>query len=138
MKLTSTLLPLMGALTLAFASQAYAQEQTVVIGLTGPLSGSNAFAGKDNENGVRLAVDDLNSKKITVGGKTIKFVLQSEDDQCDPKTGVQVAQKFVDSGVKFVMGPYCSGVAVPASRIYNEGGAMMSTVGTNPKVTLGG
>lgn len=138
MKLNSTLLPLMGALTLAFASQAIAQEQTVVIGLTGPLSGSNAFAGKDNENGVRLAVDDLNSKKITVGGKTLKFVLQSEDDQCDPKAGVQVAQKFVDGGVKFVMGPYCSGVAVPASRIYNEGGAMMSTVGTNPKVTLGG
>lgn len=138
MKHTSTLLPLMGAMTLAFASQAYAQEQTVVIGLTGPLSGSNAFAGKDNENGVRLAVDDLNSKKITVGGKTLKFVLQSEDDQCDPKAGVQVAQKFIDDGVKFVMGPYCSGVAVPASRIYNEGGAMMSTVGTNPKVTLGG
>jgi len=138
MKHTSTLLPLMGALTLAFASQAYAQEQKVVIGLTGPLSGSNAFAGKDNENGVRLAIEDLNSKKITVGGKTLKFELQSEDDQCDPKSGVQVAQKFVDSGVKFVMGPYCSGVAVPASRIYNEGGAMMSTVGTNPKVTLGG
>jgi ABC-type branched-subunit amino acid transport system substrate-binding protein len=128
----------MGALTLAFAGQVYAQEQTVVIGLTGPLSGSNAFAGKDNENGVRLAVDELNRKKITVGGKTLKFVLQSEDDQCDPKAGVQVAQKFVDGGVKFVMGPYCSGVAVPASRIYNEGGAMMSTVGTNPKVTLGG
>ncbi len=138
MKLTSTLLPLMGALTLAFASQVYAQEQTVVIGLTGPLSGSNAFAGKDNENGVRLAVEDLNAKKITVGGKTLKFVLQSEDDQCDPRAGVQVAQKLVDGGVKFVMGPYCSGVAVPASRIYNEGGAMMSTVGTNPKVTLGG
>lgn len=138
MKFTSTLLPLMGALTLAFASQAYAQEQTVVIGLTGPLSGANAFAGKDNENGVRLAVEDLNSKKITVGGKTLKFVLQSEDDQCDPKAGVQVAQKFVDGGVKFVMGPYCSGVAVPASRIYSDGGAMLSTVGTNPKVTLGG
>ena len=87
MKLTSTLLPLMGALTLAFASQAYAQEQTVVIGLTGPLSGSNAFAGKDNENGVRLAVEDLNSKKITVGGKTIKFVLQSEDDRDHPRSG---------------------------------------------------
>lgn len=138
MKIIPTLLPLMGAMTLVFSSQAYAQEQTVLIGLTGPLSGSNAFAGKDNENGVRLAVDDLNSKKISVGGKTLKFVLQSEDDQCDPKAGVQVAQKFIDDGVKFVMGPYCSGVAVPASRIYNEGGAMMSTVGTNPKVTLGG
>jgi len=130
-------LPLM-ALTVALASVAHAQEQKVIIGLTGPLSGSNAFAGKDNENGVRLAVEDLNARRIKVEGKTLKFELQSEDDQCDPKTGVQVAQKFVDGGVKFVMGPYCSGVAVPASRVYNAGNAILSTVGTNPKVTLGG
>lgn len=138
MKLKTTFIPLFGALALAFASHAYAQEQKVVIGLTGPLSGANAFAGKDNENGVRLAIEDLNSKKITVGGKMLKFELQSEDDQCDPRAGVMVAQKLVDSGVKFVMGPYCSGVAVPASRLYSQGGAMLSTVGTNPKVTQGG
>jgi len=130
--------PTLIALTVALAGVAHAQEQKVIIGLTGPLSGSNAFAGKDNENGVRLAVEDLNARKIKVEGKTLKFELQSEDDQCDPKTGVQVAQKFVDGGVKFVMGPYCSGVAVPASRVYNAGNAILSTVGTNPKVTLGG
>ncbi|MES2878053.1 MAG: branched-chain amino acid ABC transporter substrate-binding protein [Pseudomonadota bacterium] len=132
------LLPLSGALLLALAGGAYADDQLVKIGLTGPLSGSNAFAGKDNENGVRLALEELNSKKITVAGKTLKFELQSEDDQCDPKAGVNVAQKLVDAGVKFVMGPYCSGVAIPASRVYNDGGTMMSTVGTNPKVTQNG
>lgn len=132
------LLPLIGAMALALASPAQAQDQVVKIGNTGPLSGPNAFAGKDNENGVHMAIEDLNAKKIVVGGKTIKFELQSEDDQCDPKAGVAVAQKLVDSGIKFVMGPYCSGVAIPASRVYNEGGAMMSTVGTNPKVTQGG
>lgn len=136
MKFTSKLLPLLGVMAVAFAAQA--QEQKVVIGMTGPLSGSNAFAGKDNENGVRLAIEELNAKIITVAGKTVKFELQSEDDQCDPKAGVQVAQKLMDGGVKFVMGPYCSGVAVPASRVYSDGGAMLSTVGTNPKVTLGG
>jgi ABC-type branched-subunit amino acid transport system substrate-binding protein len=125
-------------LTLGMASASHAQEQVVKIGHTGPLSGPNAFAGKDNENGVRMAVDDLTAKKIVVGGKTLKFELASEDDQCDPKTGVSVAQKFVDSGIKYVMGPYCSGVAIPASRIYNEGGAILSTVGSNPKVTMGG
>jgi ABC-type branched-subunit amino acid transport system substrate-binding protein len=36
------------------------------------------------------------------------------------------------------MGPYCSGVAIPASKIYNEGDAILSTVGSNPKVTMGG
>ncbi len=115
-----------------------AQEQVVKIGVSGPLSGANAFAGKDNENGVRLAVDELNAKKLTVGGKTIKFELMSEDDQGDPKAGVSVAQKFADAGVRFVLGPYNSGVAIPASRIYNDAGIIMSTVGTNPKVTQSG
>ena len=126
------------AALLLLAAPAFAQEQVVKIGHSGPLSGPNAFAGKDNENGVRLAVEELNAKKIVVGGKTLKFELVSEDDQCDARTGVSVAQKLVDSGVKFVMGPYCSGVAIPASRVYSDGGAMVSTVGTNPKVTESG
>ena len=75
---------------------------------------------------------------MVVGGKTLKFELVSEDDQCDAKSGVNVAQKLVDGGVKFVMGPYCSGVTIPASRIYDAGGALVSTVGTNPKVTQNG
>ncbi|MCE3608368.1 branched-chain amino acid ABC transporter substrate-binding protein [Massilia sp. P8910] len=129
----------LAAAALLLASQAaLAQEQVVKIGITGPLSGANAFAGKDNENGVRLALEELNANKVSVGGKTIKFELKSEDDQGDPKAGVTVAQKLVDAGVRFVLGPYNSGVAIPASRIYNDAGAIMSTVGTNPKVTQSG
>lgn len=138
MKIKLNIIALAGLTTLALAGHANAQEQVVKIGHTGPLSGANAFAGQDNENGVRLAIEELNAKKMVVAGKTLKFELQSEDDQCDPKSGVNVAQKLVDGGVKFVMGPYCSGVAIPASRIYSDGGAMMSTVGTNPKVTQSG
>ena len=123
---------------LAVSGHASAQEQVIKIGHTGPLSGPNAYAGKDNENGVRLATEDLNAKKIVVGGKTLKFEVVSEDDQCDPKQGVSVAQKLVDSNIKYVMGPYCSGVAIPASRIYDGGDVVLSTVGTNPKVTQGG
>jgi ABC-type branched-subunit amino acid transport system substrate-binding protein len=103
--------------------------------VSGPLSGANAFAGKDNENGVRLAVEELNAQKLKVGGRSVRFELMSEDDQGDPKAGVNVAQKFADAGVKFVLGPYNSGVAIPASRVYNDAGILMSTVGTNPKIT---
>jgi ABC-type branched-subunit amino acid transport system substrate-binding protein len=70
-----------------------------------------------------------------VGGRNVRFELMSEDDQGDPKAGVNVAQKFADAGVKFVLGPYNSGVAIPASRVYNDAGILMSTVGTNPKIT---
>jgi len=126
------------AAALAFSVGAFAQGQVVVIGHSGPLSGPNAFAGKDNENGVRMAVEELNAKKLVIGGKTVEFKLVSEDDQCDARTGVSVAQKFVDDGVQYVLGPYCSGVAIPASRVYSQGGTMVSTVGTNPKVTDNG
>ncbi|RZL47298.1 MAG: branched-chain amino acid ABC transporter substrate-binding protein, partial [Variovorax sp.] len=95
MKTHTKLVPLFGLIALAFAGPASAQEQVVKIGHSGPLSGPNAFAGKDNENGIRLAIEELNAKKMTVAGKTLKFELASEDDQCDAKTGVSVAQKFV-------------------------------------------
>ena len=77
------------ALALALAGlggAAGAQETVVKIGHSGPLSGAQAFSGKDNENGARLAVEELNAKPITVGGKKVKFELVSEDDQGDPKT----------------------------------------------------
>ena len=137
MSVTKKALPFAAA-ALLFASAATAAEQLVKIGVSGPLSGANAFAGKDNENGVRLALEELNARKIAVAGKTLKFELVSEDDQGDPKAGVNVAQKLADNGVGFVLGPYNSGVAIPASRVYDSAGMLMSTVGTNPKVTQGG
>jgi ABC-type branched-subunit amino acid transport system substrate-binding protein len=117
------------------ASVVHAQDAVVKIGHSGPLSGAQAFAGKDNENGARLAIEELNANPITVGGKKLKFELVSEDDQGDPKAGVSVAQKLVDAGVKYVVGPYNSGVTIPASRVYRDGSTLIATVATNPKVT---
>lgn len=124
-----------GLALLGMVGTAAAQEVVVKIGHSGPLSGSQSFSGKDNENGVRLAIEELNAKPITVGGKKLKFELLSEDDQADPKSGVNVAQKLIDSGVKYVVGPYNSGVTIPASRVYNEGGVVIATVASNPKIT---
>lgn len=124
-----------GVALLGIVGAVSAQETVVKIGHSGPLSGSQAFSGKDNENGARLAIEELNAKPITVGGKKIKFELVSEDDQGDPKSGVAAAQKLVDSGIKFVVGPYNSGVTIPASRVYNDGGVVVATVASNPKIT---
>ncbi|MGH8808331.1 MAG: branched-chain amino acid ABC transporter substrate-binding protein, partial [Noviherbaspirillum sp.] len=126
---------IIGVALLGLAGAASAQETVVKIGHSGPLSGSQSFAGKDNENGLRMAIEELNAKPITVGGKKLTFELMSEDDQGDPKSGVTVAQKLIDSGVKFVVGPYNSGVTIPASRVYSNAGVVVSTVGSNPKIT---
>jgi branched-chain amino acid transport system substrate-binding protein len=112
------------------------QTVTVTIGHAGPLTGSIAHLGKDDENGVHLAVDEANTKKIKLGGKTVNFVMMSEDDQADPKLGPTIAQKFADAKVAGVVGHLNSGVSIPASAVYNQAGIpMISGSATNPKLT---
>ncbi len=109
---------------------------TVTIGSAGPLTGSIAHLGKDDDNGVRLAIDQANEKGVTLGGKKVKFVVQSEDDQADPKLGPTIAQKFADAKVAGVVGHLNSGVTIPASAVYNQAGIpVISGSATNPKLT---
>ena len=108
----------------------------VKIGHVAPLTGSIAHLGKDNENGAELAIDEANAAKIKIDGKDAKFVLVKEDDQADPKTGTNVAQKLVDAKVVGVVGHLNSGTSIPASPIYNQAGIpVISGSATNPKLT---
>ena len=118
----------------------FAQAQTVIkIGHVSPLTGNQAHLGKDNENGARLAIDDLNEKKLKIGGQDVKFELLPEDDAADPKQGTAVAQKLVDAKVAGVIGHLNSGTTIPASKIYSEAGIpQISPSATNPKYTLQG
>jgi len=129
-----------GAVLLGFVSQqALAQEAVVRLGHVGPTSGSIAHLGKDNENGARLAVEELNAKGISIGGKKIKFELLAEDDAADPKQGTAAAQKLVDSKVVGVIGHLNSGTSIPASKIYSDAGIpQISPSATNPRYTRQG
>jgi len=120
----------------AAPAPAAADTVTVTIGHAGPLTGGIAHLGKDDENGVHLAVDEATAKKLKIGGKTIEFKMMSEDDQADAKLGPTIAQKFVDAKVAGVVGHLNSGVSIPASAVYNQGGIpMISGSATNPKLT---
>ena len=122
------------------AGMASAQEQQIVkIGHVAPLSGGQAHLGKDNENGARMAIDDLNAQGIVIAGKKIKFELQAEDDASDPKQGTAVAQKLCDSNVAGVVGHLNSGTTIPASKVYNDCSIPMVTgAATNPSLTKPG
>jgi branched-chain amino acid transport system substrate-binding protein len=125
------------ALTILIALAAgSAQSQEVVkIGFASPLTGPQANYGKDNQNGAQMAIDELNAKGQTIGGKAVKFQLQSEDDQADPKQGPLIAQRLVDAKVAGVVGHFNSGVTIPASRVYSEAGIPELSVSTNVKYT---
>ena len=99
------------------AGAAFADDITVRIGHVGPVSGSQAHYGKDNENGARMAVEDLNTQNVMIGGKHAKFELVAEDDAADPKQGTAVANKLVDAKVNGVVGHLNSGTSIPASKV---------------------
>jgi branched-chain amino acid transport system substrate-binding protein len=116
-----------------------AQDLLVRIGHAAPISGAQASYGKDNENGARLAIEDLNAAGVVIGGKKARFELVAEDDAADPKQGAAVAQKMCDAKVAGVVGHLNSGTSIPASRIYNDCGIPMVTPSaTNPNLTRPG
>lgn len=118
---------------------AAAQDQVVKIGHVAPLSGPQAHYGKDNENGVRMAIEDLNAQGVTIGGKKVKFEIQAEDDAADPKQGTAAAQKLCDAKVAGVVGHLNSGTTIPASKVYNDCGIPHVTgAATNPNLTKPG
>ena len=94
----------------------------IKLGSVSPLTGPQTHIGKDNENGARLAVEEINAKGLELGGKKVKLELLGEDDQAEPKTATIVAQKLVDAGVVAVIGHLNSGTTIPASKIYHDAG----------------
>lgn len=122
----------------AVSAPAYAQT-AVNIGVVGPLTGSGAAYGKDMENGVKIAIEEANAQKISLGGKVVQFAPQYMDDQGDPRIAVQVAQRLVDQGVSAVIGHVNSGTTIPASKIYAAAGIPMVTpAASNTAITKQG
>ena len=132
--------PFKRVLLLSLALSGVAQaDQTVLIGLAGPLTGPSARIGKDLENGAQLAIDQANAKHLKINGQAVTFKLVSEDDQSDPRTAVTVAQRLVDEGVVGVVGHWNTGTSIPAARVYHDAGiAQVAPVATGHAYTQQG
>ncbi|WP_297845546.1 branched-chain amino acid ABC transporter substrate-binding protein [Pseudomonas sp.] len=130
---------LIGVAVSSLAAAVAQADQTVLIGLAGPLTGPSARIGKDLENGAQLAIADANAKHPKIHGEAVTFKLISEDDQSDPRTAVTVAQRLVDAGVAGVVGHWNTGTSIPAARIYHDAGiAQVAPVATGHAYTQQG
>ena len=120
----------LGLLAVLLATPSYAD---ITIVAQGSITGQEATSGEQLQNGAQAAVDALNAKGGVLGQK-LKLLIK--DDACDPKQGVSVANQLGDGSVFAVIGPTCSGTALPASKIFNEEGiVMISPSATNPQLT---
>ena len=117
-----------------------ASNVTVVkIGHVAPLSGPLAHLGQDNENGARLAIEEISAQGLTIDGHAIHLELDAQDDAADPKKGIAAAQQLVADHVVAVVGHLNSGVSIPASKIYSDANvAQISGATTNPAFTQQG
>jgi len=130
-----TLVSLAAALaTLGLAASASAaRAEEITIAVAGPFSGPVATVGEQFKQGAQAGVAAVNAAG-GVNGKMIK--LDIEDDVCDPKQAVAVANRLASLGVKFVDGHACSGSSIPASEVYAENKILMITPSSsNPLLT---
>lgn len=110
---------------------------TLRIGVAGPLTGDQAAFGEMLRFGATLAVEEWNARGgVSVGGKKMKVDILWGDDRHDPKEGVAIAHKFVNSGAVGVVGHFNSSVSIPTSTVYAEADIVQITpASTNPKLT---
>ncbi len=111
----------------------FARAQDITIAVAGPMTGAVASIGEQIRHGAELAAEAIN-KNGGVNGKMIKISVQ--DDACDPKQAVAIANRIVSAGIKFVDGHACSGSSIPAAEVYGENNIlMMSPASSAPKLT---
>ena len=126
-----------GILAVAFSallgSTAYAQ-QTIKIGLSGPMTGGSAAMGVSMRDGAKLAVAEIN-KAGGVLGKQIQLV--ERDDEAKNELGVQIAQELINKeSVIATVGFINTGVSLAAQRFYQEAEIpVMNNVATGTLVT---
>ena len=124
----------LGAAASGLALPALAQGSGPIrVACAGPMTGSNAAAGDQMKIGAQQAVADLNAAGGVLGRQ---LALSIEDDACDPRQAVSVANKLAGQRTVMVAGHYCSGSSIPASKVYGEEGVLqISPASTNPKYT---
>ena len=114
---------------------AWAKE--VVIGFTGPLSGPGAGYGRDNVNGLQMAVNDMNAKGgITINGEKHTFKLETYDDMIDPTQAVNNARRMRSrSGAKVIFNPVFNTIA-PLMEVNEQPGQefLMMAYSSTPKI----
>jgi branched-chain amino acid transport system substrate-binding protein len=113
------------------ATPALAQDVTIAV--VGPITGPLATIGEQQKRGAEAAAAVINDAG-GVAGKKVRIVV--EDDQCDPRQAVTVANRIVGNQIHFVAGHACSGASIAAADVYAENGVLMMTpASSNPALT---
>jgi ABC-type branched-subunit amino acid transport system substrate-binding protein len=104
----------------AFAAASFplrAAETPLAIAAVGPLTGSAAARGKDLDQAVRMAVEEINGAG-GVNGRRIELSIYDDGDQ--PARAAELAAKIASTSALAVLGQVASSAAFAAGQVYRE------------------
>lgn len=108
----------------------HASSSTVVLGAAGPW---NEAYGKANQNGIQLALDEINASPAWSGNR---LQIEFQNDSGSGARASAIAQGFVnDPRIVAVVGHVNSGAMVSAAHVYDKHLAAIATTATSPSLT---
>lgn len=108
--------------TMVLGSALQAAAEDILIGIMVPTTGSEATYGKDMENAINMAAEEINAKGGVLGKK---LTTTTGDAACDPQQATAAANKLVSEDINGLVGGYCSGATLPTFKIYGDAGIPM-------------
>jgi branched-chain amino acid transport system substrate-binding protein len=125
--LTVAVLAGAAALPLQARAQAAGAADTITLGAAVSLTGKYSTNGKNTLDGYQLAVKRINELGgVKVGGKTYKLAIKYYDDESTSARGAQLVERLItQDGVKYVLGPYSSGLTQAVAPVTEKYGIPM-------------
>ncbi len=128
-KLVSILLTLALAMTFVLPAMA---EDTIKIGVIGPLTGPYAIYGNAAVNGAKIAADEINA----LGG--LQFEIDGQDDEGDGEKGINAYNALMDGGAMTILGTVTSGSCIAVSGVAYEERVFMLTPSASADLVIAG
>ncbi len=122
------------AITAGGCKQSENASNEILIGHFGSMTGSEATFGQSTDNGIKLAVDEINEAG-GINGKKIRLI--TYDDKGDAReVGTAVTRLTTNDGVVAVLGEVASKLSLAGAPVCQDAGIpMISPSSTNPQVT---
>ncbi len=91
--------------------------QVIKIGSIHPLTGALAGDGKQMDEAVKMAIDDINAAGGIKSMGGAKLAIDSVDTQGDPNVAQNEAQRLVNDGVAAMVGTYQSDATAEVAKV---------------------
>lgn len=117
-------------------TQAFAQSNTVKVGVILPLSGANAQFGVNSKQGIELVADEINASGGLKGLGGAKISLEIADSTSTPNNAATIAQRLIaENNCSAILGAFASSLTLAISEVTERRGVPLITMSYSDQLT---